>query len=499
LRRFAALALIVERRHSLADRRFAARQKGGRIGLWEICCELMPKRHTPPLHFAPEAFQRALLAWYDGARRDLPWRAKPGAKPDPYKVWLSEIMLQQTTVKAVIPYFENFMARWPAAADLAAASRDEVLAAWAGLGYYSRARNLYACAQAVARSGFPGEEAALRALPGIGAYTAAAIAAIAFDEPAAVVDGNVERVIARLFTLETPLPKAKPAIREFAVLLTPAKRPGDYAQAMMDLGATICTPRSPSCLLCPATDFCRAPARGDAERFPLKQAKAAKPTRRGDAFVIVRQDGGGPQILLRRRKDAGLLGGMMEVPCSEWSVARETGAADPAVALNTKGKSRNPSPQPSPSELALASSPLKVNASASGCGWRGDAPSTAAAGLPLPWGEGGGEGLRPGQPGWTEGQTVKHTFTHFHLLLRVFARTSRNSSEANAHEGEWAGLANLKAFALPAVMKKAVASGLEALGIEAPDVQPPAGASRRTSSVATVERSARPSTRAGRK
>ena len=210
------------------------------------------------------------------------------------------------------------MARWPAADALAAASRDEVLAAWAGLGYYSRARNLYACAQAVARDGFPTSEAGLRTLPGVGAYTAAAIAAIAFDESAAVVDGNVERVIARLFAVEQPLPSAKPAIRGLAAALTPSKRPGDYAQAMMDLGATLCTPRSPSCLVCPVRSFCTASNRGDAERFPLKSARADRPIRRGDAFVIVRAQRGTPHILLRRRTDKGLLGGMMEVPCSEW-------------------------------------------------------------------------------------------------------------------------------------------------------------------------------------
>ena len=203
---------------------------------------VMQNSHIPPIPFEPADFQRALLDWYDGARRALPWRARPGEKADPYKVWLSEIMLQQTTVKAVIPYYETFVARWPAAEALAAASRDEVLAAWAGLGYYSRARNLYACAQAVARSGFPTSEAALRALPGVGAYTAAAIAAIAFDERAAVVDGNVERVIARLFAVEQPFPAARLAIRKLAEALTPSERPGDYAQGMMDLGATVCTP-----------------------------------------------------------------------------------------------------------------------------------------------------------------------------------------------------------------------------------------------------------------
>ncbi len=393
---------------------------------------VMQNSHIPPIPFEPANFQRALLDWYDGARRKLPWRAGPGEKADPYKVWLSEIMLQQTTVKAVIPYFESFVARWPAAESLAAASRDEVLAAWAGLGYYSRARNIYACAQALAREGFPTSEAGLRALPGVGAYTAAAIAAIAFGEPAAVVDGNVERVIARLFAVEQPFPAARLAIRKLAEALTPSDRPGDYAQGMMDLGATVCTPRAPSCLVCPAQAFCAASARGEAERFPVKAPKAERPVRRGDAFVIVRTERGDPHILLRRRKDKGLLGGMMEAPCSEW-------AADAPLASPPDGN-------------------------------------------------------------WTEGRTVQHTFTHFHLEMRVLAaHHDEVKPAAQAFGGDWAALANLSAFALPAVMKKAVASGLEALGLERSGVQPSLRASRRASKVSTVERSARPSTRAGRK
>ena len=393
----------------------------------------MPNKHIPPIQLVPADFQLALLNWYDAARRDLPWRARPGEKADPYVVWLSEIMLQQTTVKAVIPYFATFMARWPTAEALAAASRDEVLAAWAGLGYYSRARNLYACAQAVAREGFPASEAALRALPGVGAYTAAAIAAIAFDEPAAVVDGNVERVIARLFAVEQPLPAAKPAIRKLAATLTPSERPGDYAQAMMDLGAMVCTPRSPSCLVCPARAFCTAAARGEAGRFPVKSRKAERPVRRGDAYVIVRSLGSDPHILLRRREDKGLLGGMMEVPCSEWMA-----------------------------DASLATSPSDGS--------------------------------------WKHGRIVQHTFTHFHLEMRVFAaHHDAVRPAARTFGGDWAALANLSAFALPAVMKKAVASGLEALGVGLPSVQPPSKASRRAAKVSTVERSARPSTRAGRK
>ena len=408
----------------------------------------MHKNDSPPIPFAPAEFQLALLAWYDSARRDLPWRARPGEKADPYKVWLSEIMLQQTTVKAVIPYFETFLRKWPAAEALAAASRDEVLAAWAGLGYYSRARNLYACAQSLARDGFPGREAELRALPGIGAYTAAAIAAIAFDEAAAVVDGNVERVIARLFALAKPMPAAKPAIRKLAAALTPLDRPGDYAQAMMDLGAMVCTPRSPSCLVCPVRRYCAAAVEGSAERFPVKAPKTERPVRRGDAFVILRTHASEPHILLRRRQDKGLLGGMMEVPCSEW------------VTQSERPGFQEPTMQP----------------------------------------------LKP-QGKWQEGRPVQHTFTHFHLEMRVLAAHHNEAGpSAKAFGGEWAPLANLRAFALPAVMKKAVASGLDALGVEPPDAQSSSNASQGSASgdskaarVSSVERSARPSTRAGRK
>jgi A/G-specific adenine glycosylase len=275
-----------------------------------------------------------LLAWYDRHARRLPWRVPPderavGVAPDPYRVWLSEIMLQQTTVAAVKGYFDAFLDRWPRLADLAAAPREEVMKAWAGLGYYSRARNLKACAEAVAdRHGgvFPDTEEGLRALPGIGPYTAAAIAAIAFDRPAPVVDGNVERVLSRVFAVEAPLPAAKPEIRRLAALLTPADRPGDYAQAVMDLGATICTPKRPACGLCPWSGACTARAAGLQESFPRKAAKADRPLRRGIAFVAVRADGA---VLLRRRPDKGLLGGMSEVPGSEW--AAQAPATDPPL------------------------------------------------------------------------------------------------------------------------------------------------------------------------
>src|SRR5690242_9879053 len=242
-------------------------------------------------HAGPQAAD--LLAWYDRHRRRLPWRAGPGVRSDPYRVWLSETMLQQTTVKAVAPYYARFLMRWPDLEALAAASLDEVLAAWAGLGYYARARNLHACARAlVERHGgqFPTSETALRELPGIGAYTAAAIAAIAFDQPATPVDGNIERVVARLYAIETPLPAGKAEIVRYARTLTPASRAGDFAQALMDLGATICTPRTPACALCPWNAACVARARGEAELFPLRAPKREGQLRRGAAFVVRRTD-----------------------------------------------------------------------------------------------------------------------------------------------------------------------------------------------------------------
>lgn len=266
----------------------------------------------------PEA--AALLDWYDREARILPWRAPPGTGPaDPYRVWLSEIMLQQTVVATVKPYFEAFTTRWPTVEALAAAPREEVLAAWAGLGYYARARNLHKCAEVVARDHcgrFPDTEDGLRALPGIGPYTAGAIAAIAFDRRAAAVDGNVERVATRLFAIETPLPDAKPAIREATEGLIPADRPGDFAQALMDLGATICVPKSPRCMLCPWRDPCRGRAAGIAETLPRKAPKKAKPERTNVVYAHFREDGA---ILVERRPDKGLLGGMIGLPGPEWT------------------------------------------------------------------------------------------------------------------------------------------------------------------------------------
>ena len=342
---------------------------------------------------APE-MQRALLGWYDRHGRTLPWRAPPGRAPDPYHVWLSEIMLQQTTVATVGRYFADFTRRWPTVGDLAAAERDAVMAAWAGLGYYARARNLHACAQTVARDHggrFPEEEAALLDLPGIGAYTAAAVAAIAFGKPAVVMDGNIERVMARLFAVREPLPRAKPILRRHAAGLTPSHRPGDHAQALMDLGATICTPRKPVCGLCPLSEGCVGRASGLAPELPRKEPKKAKPTRRGLAFWL--EDGQG-RVLLRRRPDTGLLGGMMEVPSTPW----EEGA-----------------PPSLPQALRHA-------------------PERAA---------------------WTLLDAgVRHTFTHFHLELAVAKAVVKKGMAGKAHPFRWVAREALEGEALPTVMRK---------------------------------------------
>ncbi|MGQ9367198.1 A/G-specific adenine glycosylase [Azospirillum sp. A39] len=348
----------------------------------------------------PETFPVAdrLLAWYDRHRRDLPWRSAPGEPADPYRVWLSEIMLQQTTVPAAAPYFCAFTERWPRVEDLAAASLDEVLVAWAGLGYYARARNLHKCARAVAEAHggrFPDTESGLLDLPGVGAYTAAAVAAIAFDRPATVVDGNVERVVARLFAVEEPLPAVKPKLRALAATLTPRRRPGDYAQAMMDLGSGVCTPRRPKCMLCPLAEACAARAAGVADALPRKVAKADKPTRRGVAYWLTNPEGA---VLLRRRAEDGLLGGMTEVPSTAWA----EGAPPP--------ESR----------------------------WRGAAPA-AAAWRPLP-------GI------------VRHTFSHFHLELGVVV--ARAGADWAAADGFWVPLDRLGDQALPSVMRKVVRHAL---------------------------------------
>jgi len=265
--------------------------------------------------------RKSLLSWYDQNGRTLPWRVR-GRAADPYRVWLSEIMLQQTTVAAVGPYFERFLARWPTVAALAAAPRDELLGAWAGPGYYSRARNLHAAAQVLAEQGFPADEAGWRTLPGVGPYTAAAIAAIAFDQPANVVDGNVERVISRLRAVAAPLPGAKAELRALAGELVTAERPGDWAQALMDLGATVCTPKAPKCGGCPWMNACAAFAAGAPETFPRRPTKAERPRRYGAAFRIERNGA----LWLVRRPDKGLLGGMAALPTTAWRATKWTRA-----------------------------------------------------------------------------------------------------------------------------------------------------------------------------
>ena len=274
-----------------------------------------------------ETIPRALLEWYDAHARALPWRAPPGSPPpDAYRVWLSEVMLQQTTTAAVARYFAEFTRRWPTVQALAAAEDAEVMAAWAGLGYYARARNLVACARTVAgrRGDFPDTEQGLRALPGLGQYTAAAVAAIAFDRRTVVVDANVERVVARLFAIDTPLPAGKPAIHAATDRITPNVRPGDFAQAMMDLGATICTPRAPRCLLCPLAADCAGRRTGEPERFPVKAPKRPKPDRIGTAFWIAANG----KVWLAQRVGKGMLGGMRALPDDGWTVRADgTGTA----------------------------------------------------------------------------------------------------------------------------------------------------------------------------
>lgn len=338
---------------------------------------------------------KPLLSWYDQYRRVLPWRAAAGTKPDPYHVWLSEIMLQQTTVVTVAPYFHKFLKRWPTVQVLAKAKRSDVLRLWAGLGYYRRAHALHEAAKVVCREfggWFPSTEDELLTLPGIGPYTSAAIAAIAFDRRANVVDGNVERVMARLFAIQKPMPKAKAELKTLAAGLVPAKRCGDYAQALMDLGATVCAPRRPKCDLCPLSFACVARVKGIAEKLPLRERKKGKPVRCGVAFYVRNERGA---VLLRRRPDGGLLGGMMEIPSGSWQ-------EDVRISFKE----------------AVQDAPLKTD-------WR----------------------VLPGK--------VRHAFTHFDLELSVaFATISVKGHGRGA--GRWVLPDRLDREALPSVMRKIV-------------------------------------------
>src|SRR6187402_1305105 len=340
-----------------------------------------------------------LLDWYDRHRRRLPWRPPAGERADPYRVWLSEIMLQQTGVKTVGPYFEKFLARWPDVAALGRASQDDVLRMWAGLGYYSRARNLHACAVTVLRDhggAFPDTEDGLRALPGIGPYTASAIAAIAFGRQCMPVDGNIERVTSRLYAVEEPLPKSKPVIVGLAATLLGPTRAGDSAQALMDLGSTICTPKKPACALCPINDDCAARTRGDQETFPRKLPKKAGTLRRGAAFVVTRGD----ELLVRTRPEKGLLGNMTEVPSSDWLAGHDDSAAL----------------KQAPELKGVARWHRKVG-------------------------------------------VVSHVFTHFPLELVVY--TASVAARSRAPDGmRWVPIATLHDEALPNVMRKVIAHGL---------------------------------------
>jgi A/G-specific adenine glycosylase len=362
-------------------------------------------KHENSSHFASY-----LLDWYDENRRDLPWRAKPGASAAPYQVWLSEIMLQQTTVATVGPYFTRFLHLWPRIRDLANADLDEVLNAWQGLGYYARARNLHRCARLIAdeyQGTFPGNEEDLLKLPGVGSYTAAAIAAIAFDKRAVVVDGNIERVISRTFNLHDPLPKSKPRIKELTDTVTPDERSGDFAQAMMDIGATVCTPRNPKCMICPLTDLCDGRKAGTANDLPKKEPKKPKPTRYCYAWWIENDLG---EILLRKRDEKGMLGGMIEIPTSEW--------LEQAQDLET---------------------------------------CLSVAGL--------GEELKKK----LVSDEAKHTFTHFHFEMKVVkfqlnsSQTATFNSDLTKKWGEafWCLPNRLTDYALPTTMKKIVKHALK--------------------------------------
>lgn len=370
----------------------------------------MSKVHTAGT--LPQQLSEALLNWYDKHGRELPWRVRPvagkQAPADPYRVWLSEIMLQQTTVVAVKPYYENFLRLWPTITDLAKAEDEAVMVAWAGLGYYSRARNLLKCARLIVSDydgAFPQTAAGLQKLPGVGPYTSAAIASIAFQDPAAVVDGNVERVVTRLLSIDVPLPAAKELVRTALVPIIPADRPGDLAQAFMDLGATLCSPKRPACSLCPLNENCTAFANGNQEKFPIKLPKKQKPTRTGAAFVMIRDD---QEIWLQKRGSTGLLADMTQVPTTDWTASQD-GASD------------------------ADSAPMIAD--------------------------------------WKMTGKIRHTFTHFHLELTIY-RSSFTSEQRDDSakfkastamldaKGRWAPINQLEREALPNLMRKVVAEAL---------------------------------------
>jgi len=352
------------------------------------------------------SFADLLLKWYDENARSLPWRSLCGEQADPYHVWLSEIMLQQTTVATVKAYFEKFTSLWPTVDALAAAPQEAVLKEWAGLGYYARARNLHKCAGVISRDlggAFPETEAGLKALPGVGDYTAAAIAAIAFGVPAAVVDGNIERITARQYRINTPLPKAKAEIKERVAGLTPKGRPGDFAQAMMDLGAGLCRPKAPKCLLCPVQQSCAAAKAGDMETYPVKAPKKVKPIRRAVSFWL-EHDG---HILLERRPQTGLLGGMPGLFSSPWVERADFPDAAEIEAMFSEHFN---------DQTSIDSNLYE----------------------------------KPGK--------AKHTFTHFHLETKLFS--TQSIKKFNMDNGFWHPIDRLDEIGLPTVFKKIAKLGL---------------------------------------
>ncbi len=356
--------------------------------------------------FARSRFPEQVLHWYDQNGRELPWRKKNGEFAEPYHVWLSEIMLQQTTVATVAPYFKKFLQNWPTVKHLALAPLDDVLTAWAGLGYYARARNLHKCAGVVWHKyggQFPGDEEALLDLPGVGPYTAAAVAAIAFGRSAVVIDGNIERIICRVFQLEETLPNGRAIIKKYAADVTPQERAGDYAQALMDIGSSICRPKAPECKICPVNELCKVSGKDIAQSYPKKAPKKAKPSKYAVALWIV--DGQG-KVLIRRRAEKGLLGGMMEFPSTDWTENLEIS--------NDVVRALLKSLQPNIDAHAFASAP-----------------------------------------------DIKHTFTHFHLTLSPRIYQVADTLKTSSNQFEWRSTDELEQVALPTLMKKVARSVMD--------------------------------------